>query len=132
MSFCSRFVFGCLSVADRIRAAQVTTGTIAGRILDSQGGVLPGVTVTARQTETGLQRTTTSDAQGRYTAARVAAGSYEMRAELAGFRPLVRSGITLTIAQTAVVDLTMTVGGVAEAGDGRWRSIGGQHANAVS
>jgi TonB dependent receptor-like, beta-barrel len=42
-------------------------------------------------------------------------GTYEIRAELAGFRPLQRSGVTLTIAQTAVVDLTMTVGGIAEA-----------------
>ena len=94
--------------------AQVTTGTIAGRILDSNSGVLPGVTVTARQIETGVQRTTTSDAQGRYTIAALPPGRYELRAELAGFRPLVRSGVTLTIAQSAVVDLTMTVGGVSE------------------
>jgi hypothetical protein len=40
---------------------------------------------------------------------------YEIRAELSGFRPLVRSGVTLTIAQTVAVDLTMSVGGVAEA-----------------
>jgi hypothetical protein len=98
----------------RDAAAQVTTGTIAGRILDTEGGVLPGVTVTARQTETGLQRTTTSDAQGRYTIAALPPGGYELRADLAGFRPLIRSGVTLTIAQTAVVDLTMTVGGITE------------------
>jgi hypothetical protein len=97
-----------------IGAAQVTTGTIAGRVLDSNGGVLPGVTVSARQIETGLQRVTTSDAQGRYTVAALPPGAYEIRAELAGFRPLVRTGVTLTIAQTAVVDVTMTVGGVAE------------------
>ena len=97
-----------------IAVAQVTTGTIAGRILDSEGGVLPGVTVTARQTETGLQRTTTSDAQGRYTIAALPRGAYEIRAELTGFRGLIRSGVTLTVAQTAVVDLTMTVGGVSE------------------
>ena len=97
-----------------IGEAQVTTGTIAGRILDTDGGVLPGVAVSARQTETGLQRTTTSDAQGRYTIAALPPGRYEIRAELSGFRPLVRSGVTLTIAQTAVVDLTMTVGGVTE------------------
>jgi hypothetical protein len=94
--------------------AQVTTGTIAGRILDTNGGVLPGVTVTARQTETGVQRTTTSDAQGRYTMAALPPGRYELRAELSGFRPLVRSGVTLSIAQNAIVDLTMTVGGVSE------------------
>ena len=95
-------------------AAQLTTATLAGRVLDANGGTLPGVTITARQTETGLQRTTTSDAQGRYVIAAVPPGTYEIRAELAGFRPLLRSGVTLTIAQTAVVDLTMTVGGIAE------------------
>ena len=95
--------------------AQVTTSTLAGRILDSSRAVLPGVTITARQTETGLQRTTVSDAQGRYIIPALRPGTYEIRAELQGFRPLVRSGVTLTIAQTAVVDLTMTVGGVAEA-----------------
>ena len=97
-----------------LAATQITTGSIAGRILDTEGGVLPGVTVTARQTETGLQRTTTSDLQGRYTMAALPPGPYEIRAELAGFRALIRTGVTLTIAQTAVVDLTMTVGGVTE------------------
>ena len=94
--------------------AQVTTGQITGRVLDSAGGVLPGVTVTARQTETGLQRAATSDDEGRYALAALPPGSYEIRAELAGFRPLVRSGLTLAVAQAAVIDLTMTVGGIAE------------------
>ena len=96
------------------RAAAQTSATLAGRIIDSSGGVLPGVTVTVRQTATGLQRGTVSDTQGRYTVAALPPGSYEIRAELSGFRPLQRSGVTLTIAQTAVVDLTLTVGGVAE------------------
>jgi hypothetical protein len=103
-----------LLIAASPTRAQVTTGTIAGRLLDPQGGALPGATVTARQTETGLQRTTTADAQGRYTLPALPPGSYELRAELQGFRALIRSGITLTIGQTAVVDLTMQVGGVAE------------------
>jgi hypothetical protein len=96
-------------------AVQVTTATLAGRVLDSSGGSLPGVIVVARQTETGLQRITTSDPQGRYTIPSLPPGTYEIRAELAGFRTLVRSGVTLTIAQTSVVNLTMTVGGVSEA-----------------
>ena len=96
-------------------AAQVTTATLAGRVVDANGGLLPGVALTARQTETGLQRSTTSDPQGRYIVPALPPGTYEIRAELQGFRPLLRSGVTLTIAQTAVVDLTMTVGGVAEA-----------------
>jgi hypothetical protein len=91
-----------------------TGATLAGRVLDPDGGVLPGVTIVVRQTETSLQRLTTSDVQGRYTMAALPPGSYEIRAELAGFRPLVRSGVTLTIAQTVVVDLTMTLGGITE------------------
>ena len=70
--------------------------------------------MTATQTGTGSQRSTTSDVQGRYTLPVLPPGSYELRAELQGFRPLVRSGVTLTVAQTAVVDLEMQVGGVAE------------------
>src|SRR5688572_12042012 len=75
--------------------AQVTSSSLAGRILDSGGGVLPGVTVTARQTETRLLRSTTSDPQGRYTIPALPPGTYELRAELPGFRPLLRSGVTL-------------------------------------
>jgi hypothetical protein len=92
-----------------------TTATLTGRILDPDGGALPGATLSARQTETGFVRTTTSDTQGRYSVPALPPGTYEIRAELSGFRPLVRSGVTLTIAQTVVVDLTMSVGGVTEA-----------------
>jgi hypothetical protein len=107
-------LFTMLVFLPSIGETQVTTGTIAGRIVDTESGVLPGVSVTARQTETGLQRSTVSDGQGRYTMAALPPGSYELRAELAGFRALIRTGVTLTIAQTAVVDLTLTVGGVSE------------------
>jgi hypothetical protein len=112
--FRSILVLMALLAAAPETSAQVTAGTIAGRLVDAQGGALPGATVTARQTETGLQRVATSDAEGRYTLPGLPPGSYEVRAELQGFRTFVRSGITLTIAQTAVVDLTMQVGGVAE------------------
>jgi hypothetical protein len=118
MLFCRVIVLvifpALLAVLPSNGEAQVTTGTIAGRVLDSDGGVLPGVIVTARQTETGFQRTTTSNAEGRYTFAALPPGPYELRAELQGFRPLVRSGVTLTIAQSSAVDLTMTVGGISE------------------
>ena len=46
--------------------AQQTTGTISGTVLDETGGVLPGVDVTAQNTETGATRTVISDDEGRY------------------------------------------------------------------
>jgi hypothetical protein len=102
-----------LTLPGRVEAQ--TTATLVGRVLDASGGVLPGVTVSARQTETGLVRTVVSDGDGRYLLPALPPGPYEIRGELTSFRPFVRSGVTLTIAQTTVVDLTLTLGGVAEA-----------------
>ena len=105
----------CLPLTVPGRAAAQTSATLVGRALDASGGLLPGVTVSARQTETGLVRTAVSDGEGRYRIPSLPPGVYEIRGELASFRPFVRSGVSLTIAQTTVVDLTLSVGGVAEA-----------------
>ena len=91
-------VIALLSILSlREAAAAQTTATLIGRVLDGSGGVLPGATITATHTQTGLQRSAVSDAQGRYTLASLTPGSYEVRAELSGFRPLQRTGITLTL-----------------------------------
>jgi hypothetical protein len=90
-----------------------TTATLSGRIVDESHAVLPGVTVTVRHTATGLQRTFTSDAGGRYTFAALPPGAYELRAELTGWKPVLQR-ITLTIAQELVVNLTMVVGSITE------------------
>ena len=95
--------------------AQLTTATMSGTIKDSSGGVLPGVAVTIKHVETGIARSVVTDADGRYEAASLPLGDYEVRAELSGFRPLVRSGIALTVGRHAVVDLALEVGGMQEA-----------------
>jgi hypothetical protein len=92
-------------------AAQ-TTSIITGHLLDTSGGVIQGAKVTAKSTETGAKRTVTSDAAGVYTFTVMPVGRYEIRAEATGMRPVVRRGIDLTIAATAVVDLTMELGAV--------------------
>jgi hypothetical protein len=91
-----------------------TTASLSGRVADASGAALPGVAVAARRTDTGFERLATSDTAGRYTFPLLQAGEYEIRAELAGFRPLVRR-IRLTVAEHVAVDLTLEVGGVAEA-----------------
>ncbi len=103
------------AVAASAAEAAQTTATLTGRVLDASGAVLPGVTVAARNVSIGLQRTVTSDAQGRYTFPSLPVGSYELRAELAGFRTLVRQGVTIAVGDAAVVDLQLAVGGVDEA-----------------
>ena len=92
-----------------------TAASLSGRIVDTSGAALPGVTVTARRADTGFERATISDAAGRYTLPSLPAGEYQMRAELAGFRPILRRGIRLSVSEHVAVDLTLEVGGVAEA-----------------
>ncbi len=103
---------GVLSCAG-LAAAQ-TTSTITGRVSDASGALLPGVTVSARNVDTGLAQSATTRIDGRYVLPLLPVGRYELRAELQGFRPLVRQGVETTIAQTVVVDLLMQVGGVTE------------------
>ena len=91
-----------------------TAGAIAGTLTDASGGVLAGASLTARHVDTGLTRTTVSTADGRFVFPVLPVGLYEIGASAAGFKPLVLTGVTLTVNQTVVVTLTMQVGAVAE------------------
>jgi hypothetical protein len=87
-----------------------TSATLTGTVADATGAVLSGARVQARQTATGLLRESVTNEAGRFTFAGVAPGDYEVRAEAARFRPLVRRGVTLTVGQTLELDLTLEVG----------------------
>ncbi|MPY90916.1 MAG: TonB-dependent receptor plug domain-containing protein [Luteitalea sp.] len=107
-------LIGFLLVAPPGALAQLTTGTISGTVKDDSGGVLPGVTVTLRHVETGVSRTLVTEAHGRYEVPSLALGAYDVRAELSGFRPMVRSGIRLTVGRHAVVDFVLAIGALDE------------------
>src|SRR5215469_365329 len=77
--------------------AQTVAGRIVGTIHDSQGAVVPGVSVSAKSLETGAERTILSDESGGFIITNLPAGSYEVTASLAGFQKEVHSGITLTV-----------------------------------
>jgi len=92
--------------------SQTTAGTILGAVADETGARVPRAAVTITNLETGITRALTSDEAGRYRAPNLPPGSYEVRAELTGFRTAVRRGIQLTVGSEAVVDLTLSVGAV--------------------
>src|SRR2546422_208731 len=104
----------CLLLGGHLVYAQVTTGTISGVVQDATGAVIPGVTVTAKNLGTGIARTITTDEGGRYAAPNLTLGDYEVQAELPGFQTEVRSGITLTVGRTAVVNFALKVGQVSD------------------
>ena len=93
---------------------QLTGGTISGTASDSSGAVVPGATVTVRNLETGIDRTITTDAAGRYSAQQLVSGGYELEVTAAGFQTTVRRGITLTVGQEAIVNFSLQVGTTTE------------------
>ncbi len=108
---CSVLLAGVL-LADRSAFAQ--NATIAGTIRDQSGAVLPGVTITAKNDETGLTRTGVADATGQYHVRALPPGTYTITVELPGFTTEERKGIQLIIEQTAAIDFTLKPAAVAE------------------
>src|SRR3989449_1592622 len=96
-------------------SAQVTTGTISGVVQDTSGAVIPGVSVTVKNLDTGIARSVTTDERGRYTAPNLTLGNYAVEGQLTGFQTEIRSGITLTVGREAVVSLTLQVGQLSDA-----------------
>ncbi|MBI4442399.1 MAG: TonB-dependent receptor [Acidobacteria bacterium] len=94
--------------------SQGTTAAITGTVKDSTGAVMPGVSVTVRNVETGVARTVQSGAAGRYSVSNIAPGQYEVQVEISGFQSEVRRGIEMTMGREAIVDFTLQVGQVAE------------------
>src|SRR5437667_11094807 len=65
--------------------SQVTTGDITGRVVDTQGGVVPGATVTAVNKGTGFSRAAVTDATGVFIIAQLPPGKYDVTVEARGF-----------------------------------------------
>src|SRR4051812_9544869 len=84
-------------------------GAIEGTVTDQSAAVLPGVTVTIRNTATGVTRETATDAGGLYRAPLLPVGPYEVTAALAGFSTTRRPNLTLSIGQTLTVDINLKV-----------------------
>jgi hypothetical protein len=90
--------------------AQLPTATILGDAKDASGGVLPGVTVTVVNVETGLTRVVKTSDDGSYRVLELPVGPYEVKAEHAGFKSIDRKGIVLEVTQQAVINLDFQVG----------------------
>jgi len=90
-----------------------STATLQGLLTDSQGAVMPGVTVTIRNVATGIERTTVSDNAGQYVAASLPPGHYAVVAHLEGFKD--QNGETdLGPAQTIVLNLKLGLASLSE------------------
>lgn len=103
-----------LALATQAQAqSQATTAEINGRVVDAQGGVLPGVTVSATNPETGYNRTAVTNEEGLFVLPLLPPGGYEVTMELSGFgtfKQMVRS----TVGATTTLNPTLQLAGVQE------------------
>jgi Carboxypeptidase regulatory-like domain len=109
---------GCVLVVCGIATtlhAQVGAGALTGNVVDQAGAALPGATVTVTEVTTKLTRTVETSADGGYSIPALPSGSYGVRVELNGFRPLTRHGIQVATGDTVRLDVRLEIGGLTDA-----------------
>ena len=111
---------GCIALAAFALAAsapvfaQETRATITGIVKDAQGAVVPGVTVTVVNTDTGVTTEDTTNEAGVFNIQKLPPGPVKVTAALSGFKTFVREGVTLRTAETVTLNVQLAVGGLEE------------------
>src|SRR5215468_2857212 len=109
-------IIGLIALANGLVFAQGSTAAISGLTRDTTGALVPGVTITVKHLESGLTRTTVTNENGGYSVQFLPVGPYELTTDMPGFKQQVRRGIDLSVAQEAMVNLTLEVGNLSDGG----------------
>lgn len=94
--------------------AQTDRGTITGTVQDPQGAIVPNASIEAKNSATAQDYTVGTSSTGNYTLANLPAGTYELTVTAMGFKKFVRPNVTVQVAETARVDVTLEVGAVSD------------------
>jgi hypothetical protein len=94
--------------------SQASSGQIAGIVTDSQGAAVPNAAVKATNTQTGLERSSTSSDEGLYSIVLLPPGIYKVSAEASGFSAVTVENVEVTVGRTIDVKMTLGVSGVQE------------------
>ena len=94
--------------------AQSDRGTITGTVSDPAGAVVANAPIQAKNTGTGVVYTGATSSTGNYTLLQLPAGSYEVSVTVPGFKKYTRGGLTVQVAQTLRVDISLEVGAATE------------------
>jgi hypothetical protein len=92
----------------------VTSATISGRVEDTNGAAINGVTITTTNLETNQQQTSTSDAEGRYRFAYLPVGAYKLSVAAQGGFAALSKQLTLTVGQALDLPLRLEVAGIVD------------------
>jgi len=95
-------------------AGQTLYGSVVGNVTDAQGSALPGATLTATNTGTGLKLEAVADESGGYAFRNLPPGTYDLTAAITGFREHKQTGVPVSAGNPIRIDVTLQVGGVTE------------------
>jgi hypothetical protein len=98
-------------------SAQTANATLGGTVADTGSALIPGVTITATNTETGIVNTALTNESGVYQFASLQPGTYRVTAELTGFQTKVASSLRLNFSEQARFNFTMQVGALSTSVD---------------
>lgn len=108
-------VFGILAVIPVAAVGQTTTATIIGTVSDQSGAPISGASVTARNIDTGLNRTVSTGTDGNFRLEFLPVGNYSVDVNAAsGFRKASQKGIVLQVGDTSRVDISLEIGALNE------------------
>jgi len=94
--------------------AQTVTGTLEGHVQDSTGALVPNVSITVVNQDTGMGRTTATNSEGFYLVTFLPLGVYRVTAAVPGFRTVNKTGVTVELNKTTVSDFRLEVSQVSE------------------
>jgi len=99
-----------MSAASSFAQAQATAADLSGTVVDPNGAVVAGATVTAKNLSTGITRSATANDEGEYQLIGLPPGEYEVTAEGSGFKKTVISPVKLTVGQSAELGVKLEIG----------------------
>src|SRR4029453_14518129 len=108
----SAIIFVAVLALAGVASAQETTGTLTGKLVDAQGLAVPGATITVAGPQG--SKSFVSDAEGRFQAPFLTPGSYDVHAELQGFKSVDVKAVTVRLGQNTDLSLKMEIGGLTE------------------
>jgi hypothetical protein len=104
----------CLLVLAGAAFAQSDRGTITGSVSDPAGAVIPAAAIELKNINTGAVYQAQSSSTGNYTFSQLPVGTYQMSSSVPGFKQFIRTGITVLVAQTLRIDISLEVGAISE------------------
>src|SRR5512142_2526326 len=107
VALCAALVVSLTGIAASAHAQQATTTATVRGVVTAAQGPLASASVTAINSETGVHRSAHTDEKGRYQLPFLAPGTYTLRAQRIGYRPVERPGVVVSISEVAREDFNL-------------------------